>query len=181
LRDASSVIRPKLQPGEEILWCARPHPWPATRPPLLIIAFAVLCAALIIVMPRVNGNLEPRDFIGLCFCFYAIVSRTAGLFNSWFTVYALTNRRLIIEAPLARLQSLTGDGISSISRSGSDARGTLKIGYKTSLQLAFEQAMKTKQRPRCYGLYGIQTAGEVEALIRKTLLSRTPLAKGDSA
>jgi uncharacterized protein YvpB len=137
--------------------------------------------ALIIVISHADRNLEPKGFLGLVFCFYAIVSRTVALFNSWFTIYALTNRRLIIEAPLAQLQSITGEDISAITRSGSDDKGTVMIATTTSGQRAVEQVWKTKPRLKYSGLYGIRNPGEVEALISTTLLSRTPLAKGGSA
>jgi hypothetical protein len=176
------VIRRKLEPGEQILWCARARPWVAARQPLFMIAFAILLAAFIIVIPAAPvGNVGGKGFIGLCMCLYLIVRGVLGLINCIFTIYALTDRRLIIEAPLAPLHSLTGDGILSLSRFGSDARGTVMIAYRVPPFTAHEYMMNTRLRPRYFGLYGIQAPAKVETLIRETLLSRSSKITGEAA
>jgi hypothetical protein len=164
LSDACSVIRPKLEPGEAIRWCARPSPWAAARWPLVYIAGGIFLVAIVALIP------DGRGPIGLCIALYSIGRGIVELLNCWDTVYAITDRRLIIEVALGRTQSLAGERVSTIRRTGSDTWGTIIVACREPPGM----------RLRYFRLDGIPAPAQVETLLRDTLLNRSPKLGGDA-
>jgi hypothetical protein len=169
-----STISKCLQPGERVIWQDVPDPWIAARQyayPLIFMTVWTGGVSFGIWNIALKPNAPAFSVIVLClfagFGAFSWFRTLQALTACWTTVYALTDRRIIIAAGEANIQSFNAAALGDISRTGSGARGSLIFGSGT-LQTAY------RRRSRGFladsGLYGIAEPARVEALIYKTLI-----------
>lgn len=81
--------------------------------------------------------------------------------DGWRTAYGLTNQRVIVAVgENGSTQSYVGEALSSMERSGSDAKGSLR----------FDFGRRGRSSGYRGGFYGIKNPARVESLIYQTLI-----------
>ena len=184
LSDACSVIRPKLEPGETILWCTRPNSWVAMDKPLIVIVVAIGVGAFSPLLLLLGGPAILAAFFLLCLCLLVLILSVIAIINIRFAVYALTSRRLIVKTGLARPRNFTAENITNLW-SSSESIGPLTIEYRPPpgdaagrlphiSHLSGNARKDARNRTDYCTLLAVQAPIMVETLIRKTLLARFP-------
>ena len=165
-----------LQPGERIVWQGTPDPWIAARQFAFPLLFMTLWTGGVLYglwnlshKPDVNPNGVGFPLIILSFFFafgaYSWLQALRAVIACWTTGYALTDRRVIIAAGETAIQSFNTAALGDISRTGNDARGTLRFGSVQNLY-----GRRSWNFGSSDDLYGIGEPARVEALIYQTLI-----------
>ncbi|WP_417494431.1 hypothetical protein [Maricaulis sp.] len=176
--ELQSIFQPELDPGERILWTGRPTPARLAMMkyglPMAVLFFACVWAIPSMIEEVSIGR--PQSAVAIAVA-CALVILFTGFFvaalGAWRTVYAVTDRRVLVVTPPGFLQSKTSAlsyppaMITQIQRSGDDEVADL-IFVKTHTPQNRHAALSVVQPFQ--GLIGIADARRVERLIRQTLL-----------
>jgi hypothetical protein len=172
---AYQFLQAHLQPGERLVWYDVPSPWRAAAGPLFKLAFMTLWAGFAYVWTAIAVSfafinkppswvLAPFWLVGGAFCFIGTLgwlSSLKNVLNCWHIAYALTDRRVVISVgETGEMKSFTGSALTSLSRTGSSATGTIKFDYGPVGRGSGFRA----------GFYGIEQPARVEALIYENLI-----------
>ena len=97
-----SRARMKLEPGERLLFAARPHP-AALLPALLRALGVVLAVAIVVALLAQSSAPEPvriaLDLLALAFAARTVLRFTRAVWQWDRTLFALTTRRVFVVAP----------------------------------------------------------------------------------
>jgi hypothetical protein len=188
LDGANSVIRKDLEPGEVILWCARPNPWVAMDQPLVTVVVAIGVGAvssflLFGASAAGGGPFMLLAFLLLCLCLLALIHSAIAIINVWHARYAVTSRRLIVKTGLARPLNIAAGNIANLW-SSSESIGSLTIEYRplsgNATKPPPDTSRSARHRVEYCTLLAIQAPIMVETLIRKSLLARLPTTRGEA-
>ncbi len=175
---AQAIVSSLLEPGERIVWLEKPEPWAIARRhafPLVFLAVwtgALLTAAwndLFFPKPNQNNPGFALTVIPLMLSFSTIFwyKFLTQFLSSWHTIYALTDRRIIVAAGNETL-SYRSEHLGDIWRGMGDAkRGSLNFWGRAWRVKRFG-GFPDKHYP--HGLFGIADPGRVKALIHETLI-----------
>jgi hypothetical protein len=183
---AHASISDCLQPGEKIIWLDKPDPWTAARQMAFPLVFITFWTAFVLFAAwrffSFSKQSQDPNFgliviaVLLSFGAFSWYKYVRALLNCWATVYALTDRRIII-ASGGDTQSFTAAALGDLSRTGDARRGSLIFG-NSALSALYGQRSWAFGYPM-NGLYGIENPGRVEALIYETLIM--PKEKGTAS
>jgi hypothetical protein len=184
LNGANSFIRSDLEPGEIILWHARPNPWVAMdRPLIAIVAATGVGVPSLLLLFSGSGQGILLGLLLPLLCLVVTIRSVIAVINIWFAGYALTSRGLIVKAGMGRARVIPAGSIANLW-SSSESIGSLTIEYRP---MAANAAALPSSVPRDarngiehFTLLAIQAPVMVEALVRRTLLARFPTTGGEA-
>lgn len=139
--DPVRAIEGELQPGEVVRWAGRPSFLPVLRSETLTIFIGLVFAAIPIVgasdgwIVWIESGLEPKDEIfGLAvyslLSIFGLAFAASGLlevFGVWRTVYAVTNKRILVVKTFLwrRVLAITPGGVNAVEwRENNDGSGS---------------------------------------------------------
>ena len=176
--ELQSIFQPELDPGERILWTGRPTPARLAIMkyglPIAVLFFTCVWAIPSMIEEVSTGRPQSAAAIAVaCALVIFFAGFSAAALGAWRTVYAVTDRRVLVVTPPGFLQLKTSAlsyppaMITQIQRSGDDQEGDL-IFVKAHAPKNLHSGLSVVQPFQ--GLIGIAAVRRVERLIREELL-----------
>ncbi|NLX09817.1 MAG: hypothetical protein GXY36_09195 [Chloroflexi bacterium] len=189
--EITRIVEPELFEDEELLWAGRPRPARLAMKSLPTFLFGGFWLMIVLFIFGVqgfvfySGGFSPRVFVGPGMCFGLIIpfflligvgmllAPLWGYYKGSRTVYALTDRRVIVIEPswTTSVKSYGPQDIDFIERrTHGDGSGDIIFAYEERRRRS--RGAGGHYRTRTYtvpiGLFGIPDAFEVEALMLDT-------------
>jgi hypothetical protein len=172
-----ALIAKLLEPGEHVVWLEKPPAWAVASHFMYPIVFMaawtgslIFAAVRDLSFPKPN-RMDPNAVIawvtlmlGMSTVFW--YKFLTEFLNSWRTVYALTDRRVIVAAGNETL-SYAAKHLGDIWVSGGNERGSLNFWGK-AWRVKWFGGFPDRHYP--HGLFGITGPDRVKALIQETLI-----------